>query len=436
MVPQGGFIAPPAAGPGMVQADAAQQGPVPAGAPGGPPNAGVPSSVAAERVESILAILRNGANQVTRTPPGPGAGQPGVPLAGGGVSSPSGQVLRAAPGTAAAPVVQDLDGVLRGTLVSLKEGVVRREPTLAAARATVGNITEEGQPWSGPLGVLLHDQLTRLVESGQVFSPAPGSFVRGIAVRPLSTVQSPNSPQALNQVFGSDVAIVGSYRLDKDIVRILLRAVDATGRDLSQQVTAIPSGAIPGTWAASPGNATDTSQLLGSLNQLGPQSQGAARVELATNRPGAGASFRLGDEIRYVVGSTVDGYLYLFHIDADKNVLRIFPNQYQKDARVTAGSSVEVPVSGAPFKFEASPPFGLETTVAIVTAMPLDEGDFRAVEGGFAKPRQELTDVVTSRGVRTVPADSSSSSASTRSTGAVPARAQLAWNFVTVLIRP
>src|SRR5262249_34151423 len=161
------------------------------------------------------------------------------------------------------------------------------------------------------------------------------------------------------------IAIVGSYRPEKDAVRVSLKAVDGQGRELAQQVTAILNNAIPGTWAASPANATDTSQLLGSLSQLGPKSPGAAQVEISTNRRGAGASFRMGDEIRYVVRSTIDGYLYLFHIDAAKNVVRIFPNKYQKDARVASGTSVEIPLTGAPFRFEASPPFGLETSVAI-----------------------------------------------------------------------
>jgi hypothetical protein len=446
--PQGGPMLPPGApgtfplGAGLNPGDGMQPGASgPAVAVATAP-AGNATGVAAERVESILGILREG-SRLVRQSVGPGTPAT-TPASGiGGAPPPGlGQTVRAAPapavppttGVAAAasspPAPTDLAAVLRGSLTSLKEGVVRREPTMATARATVGNITEEGQPWSGPLGVLLQEQLAQVVDSGQVFSPAQGSLVRGIAVKPVSGVSNPNAPQALTQVYGSDIAIVGSYRPEKDAVRVSLKAVDGRGRELAQQVTAILNAAIPGTWAASPVNATDTRQILGTLGQLGPKSQGAAQVEIATNRPGAGASFRLGDEIRYVVGSTVDGYLYLFHIDASKNVVRIFPNQYQKDARVSPGASIEIPVSGAPFRFEASPPFGLETTVAIVTSTPLDEDDFRAVEGGFATPKEDLTKIVASRGLRAVPAGSAPSS------GPGSPGSQLAWNFVTVLIRP
>ena len=178
------------------------------------------------------------------------------------------------------------------------------------------------------------------------------------------------------------------------------------------------------------------SQLLDSLNQLGPRAQGDSKVEVTTNRPGAGANFRLGEEIRYFVTSTIDGYLYLFHIDADKNVLRIFPNQYQRQAKISAGVALEVPPPGAPFKFEASPPFGLETTFAVVTSAPLDEKDFQMVESGFAKPKQEVPALVATRGISVRPVEAAPSAPGSASTPAPAAPAQLVWNSVTVLIRP
>jgi hypothetical protein len=327
-------------------------------------------------------------------------------------------------------------------LASLKQGVARRDPSLVTARAAVGSFTEEGKPWSGPLGAVLQEQVARLVETGYAFSPAPPQ--RGISVQQVARTPNPNDPQALSTLLGSDLAIVGTYQLENDAVLVRVRAIDVRGRDLAQEARAIARRAIPGAWAASPANAADTSQLLGTLGQLGPRANGPARVEVTTNKPGAGASFRTGEEIRYLVTSTVDGYLYLFHVDAEKNVLRIYPNHLQRDARVTAGSGVEVPGRGAAFKFEASPPFGLETTFAVITPVPLDERDFLTVDGGFAKPKQEVPELLVSRGIRLRPSDETGSTgpaAAPGATGAAPAASaglgdQIVWNYVTVLIRP
>ena len=81
-----------------------------------------------------------------------------------------------------------------------------------------------------------------------------------------------------------------------------------------------------------------------------------------------------------------------------------------------------MPRAGAPFKFEATPPFGLETSFAIVTPVPLDERDFQAVEGGFAKPKHAVTEVLATRGIRLSPVEGSGG--------------RLVWDSVTVLVRP
>jgi Domain of unknown function (DUF4384) len=396
-------------------------------------------------------VLRAG-SQLVRQAAGPTAAvnpDPSARSAAAGAASPA--PAPALPlASQGAATSQDLDGTLRSMLASLKQGTVQRDPSLVTARAAVGTFTEEGKPFGSPLGALLQDQVARLVDSGYAFSPAPPQ--RGLTVRQIAGVSNPNDPQTQGALLGGDLAILGTYRLDNDVLLLRMSSIDARGRDLAQEARGIARRAIPGAWPASAPNAPDTSQLLNTLGQLGPRAQGAARVEVTTNRPGAGASFRTGEEIRYLVTSTVGGYLYLFHVDAEKRILRIFPNQLQPDPRVTGGAALEVPGPGAQFKFEASPPFGLETTIAIVTPVPLDDRDFVAAEGFFAKPRQEVPELLTSRGIRLRPTDGAASGgalpgpaavgAPSGATGAVGSGSpavlgdSLVWNYVTVLIRP
>jgi len=410
-----------------------------------------------DRVDTILNILREGSkllreqNPPAQPTPGPGTSfstppvtsaampvlPPGSPT---GAGAPIVAMAQAAPGPSVPPQ-EDLDSSLRAMLASLRQDVSRRDPARASGQAVVGNFTEEGQPWSSPLGALLQERVAMLVETEGVFKPAQGVQTRGITIK--AAVENPNDPKALGALYNTELAIAGTYRPQSDRVLVRLAALDDKGSELAQAVREILRQAIPDVVAAAPANAADTSRLLNSLNQLGAKSQGDARVELTTNRPGAGANFRLGDEIKYFVTSTMEGYLYLFHIDADKKVLRIFPNQYQREARIRAGAAREVPAPGAPFKFEASPPFGLETTFAMVTAAPLDEKDFQLVEGGFAKPNQGVPTLIATRGISVKPVEPTPPAAAAPSASPHPASApaqspqpQLVWNSVTVLIRP
>jgi hypothetical protein len=316
-------------------------------------------------------------------------------------------------------------------LISLKRDIGSTNAALASGQAVVGNFTEEGQSWSGPLGAFLRDRVATLVQTEGLFRSASGTQARGITLKQVAVVENPNDPKVLGALYGSDLAITGTYRPESDRVAVQLTARDAGGREVAQASKTVSARAIPEGVAALPTNSANTSQLLDSLNRLGPKSQNGTKVEVTTNRPGAGASFRLGEEIRFFVTSTMDGYLYLFHVDADKGVLRIFPNQYQRETKIRAGSTLEVPVPAAPFKFEASPPFGLETTFAIVTAVPLDEKDFQVIDSGFARPKQEVPVLVASRGLSASTGDQSLPAA----TG-VKSAPPVVWNAITILIRP
>jgi len=374
-----------------------------------------------DSADTVLNVLREG-SKLLREQPAP-VQQPAQPLPA---------IARAQPVVVApAPVAPrgDLDSGLKSLLMTLKENVERRGTTRGGGQTVVGNLAEEGQPWSSPVGAVLRDRLASLVQTEGIFKPV--AQTRGISVTQVAAVPNPNDPRALGAMYGADLSISGSYRVQQDQVSVQLTAIDNQGNQLAQATGQIPAQSIPNVLSATPVNATQTKEVLGGLNQLGPQAQGEERVEVTTNKPGAGASFRLGEEIKYFVKSTVSGYLYLFHIDADKKMVRIFPNQYQREARINAGVPVEVPGSGVPFKFEASPPFGLETTVALVTTVPLDEKDFQMLEGGFTAPTQSLPTLVATRGIAI-----KAPGAATPSTPTSPSAPRLVWNTVTVLIRP
>jgi Domain of unknown function (DUF4384) len=384
-----------------------------------------PAAGSQERLDAILGILREGSKLLGQGSQA-GAAPPAAPASATAAQAPPSARVAPTPQVAARP---DLDATVRSLLGALQRDVSRRNPTRLAPRAVVGNFTEEGKPWASPLGALLQERVTTVMRAEGVFRPATGSQARGITVQQVAGVANPNDPAALNAMYGSDLVIAGRYRAEGEQVLVRLAAVDAQGTEQAQATATIPRTAVPEVVAAAPSNAAETGQVLATLQQLGARAPSSSRVRLITNRPGDGANFRLGEEIRYIVTSTVDGYLYLFHVDSDQNLLRIFPNQYQPEARIAADTGIEVPAAGAPFRFEASPPFGLETTFAIVTAVPLSPQEFQVVEAGFGKPTVSLRSLVTTRGIAVKAADAAV-------TGGAAETPALAWSYVTVLIRP
>jgi hypothetical protein len=412
-VPPGGFppqpqdVPPPPPAPeGVPEPVPGQGGPAPTQSDTGMvPGTGTAPGPPATKLDAILAILREGARVL------------GAPVP---ASTPTSPTPPYAPASYAPPT-QDLDARLHFMLAMLRQSVASRQPALASGTATVGNFTESGQPYAGPVGAVLQERVSAIVQQGRTFQATPPR-TRGVTVKEVAGVQNPNDPRSLGRIYDTNIAIVGTYRPEPGQVGLSLTALDANGNQLAEVTESIPAAAIPAIIPATPANAHDTAHLLEALQQLGPKAQGSARVELTTNRPGAGAAFRLGEEIRYFVTSTMAGHLYLLHIDAEKNVTRIFPNEYQRDARLQALMPVEVPGPGAPFTFEASPPFGLETTVALVTAVPLDEASLQAVGIGLKRPTPET--LAGTRGI------------AVKAAGAGPSSPAYVWNTVTVLVRP
>ena len=391
---------PPQAGitdPNFPQGGMAQAQPFPGQQPAAPAanlSMNVPGSTGSQPGDSILNILRDASNTLR-----------------GAAAAPAAK-------SAAGP---SLDTALRAMLQTLKQNVAKRSPALASGRAVVGNFTQANQPWSSPLGALLQDRVSSIVANDGVFKQSTGVLTRGISVQQVAAVGNASDPKALTSLYNADLAIAGTYQPQGDQVLVKLTAMQNSG-EIAQTSQLIPASAIPDVVASTPQNAPETGQLLNSLNQIGPQAEG--QLVLTTNRPGAGSTFRLGEEIMFFVKSNTDGYVYLFHSDADKHISRIFPNQFQQEARVQAGQVLQVPGPGAPFKFEASPPFGLETTFAIVTAAPLSDADLQAIQNGLGSPTQEVPAFLKTRGIGVV---------SAAPTAAAP---PVQWNSTTVLVRP
>lgn len=79
---------------------------------------------------------------------------------------------------------------------------------------------------------------------------------------------------------------------------------------------------------------------------------------------------KIGEPFRIAVTSPVSGYLALFDIDPQNEVLQIFPNPrgtaLGKDGRIEAGRSISIPDPSYGFQFRAADPKGRGRLIAVV----------------------------------------------------------------------
>lgn len=115
---------------------------------------------------------------------------------------------------------------------------------------------------------------------------------------------------------------------------------------------------------------TDGVQQAGNLRELLERmvSNGRFGVALNANK----SRVRVGEEISFSVVSTVGGYLNLMELEPDGKLHVIFPNNYVSTNRVSADVAIRVPEGIGGFKFNARPPAGKSSIVALVSRQPLN----------------------------------------------------------------
>jgi hypothetical protein len=110
-------------------------------------------------------------------------------------------------------------------------------------------------------------------------------------------------------------------------------------------------------------------------------------VEAATQNPQASflvrvsvdradAIYEQGELMQVSVLSERSGYLYLIYKQADGTDVVLFPNQFDRDNRITGGRKITLPTSSSRFQLRIAPPLGDELLIALVTDHPLADEAF------------------------------------------------------------
>lgn len=268
-------------------------------------------------------------------------------------------------------VAKTVLGSLGLSLMSeLEDGILRGAPERVGQSVMVGSFAYEDTDYGSPLGRTVSEQLGRELERSKVLRSQTPMQMRGAEV-----FQADGTPRGLAQKAGVPLVLEGKVWELPDRIEVSTSLVDSdTGQVVTRAIRRIEKAQSRGAGGVAPDNllqAVKTDRLVGDVIKQGG-SQSDLRVTVATDR-GRGATYLEGDLIRVFVRASQDCHLRLFYIQADQSVVQIFPNEHQKDSRIAGGQMVTIPASGAKFKLEVRPPFGVESIVAACSKEPLPD---------------------------------------------------------------
>ncbi|MGL1892646.1 MAG: DUF4384 domain-containing protein [Spirochaetaceae bacterium] len=83
---------------------------------------------------------------------------------------------------------------------------------------------------------------------------------------------------------------------------------------------------------------------------------------------GNGSIYTNGEDMIINIFTPVSGYVKIYHISADNQLTLVFPNKFDKNNKLQAGTHYTIGDGSYPFKFSLGKPFGTESLKAVFSA--------------------------------------------------------------------
>jgi len=94
-------------------------------------------------------------------------------------------------------------------------------------------------------------------------------------------------------------------------------------------------------------------------------------LELTTHL-GEKHDFVRGDEMQFLLSLGSDAYIYMYYIDAEKNIIQILPSENQPSNHYSSGYFLTLPEYKDGYRFIVSEPFGKEDIWVIASDQSMD----------------------------------------------------------------
>ncbi|MBC8451942.1 MAG: DUF4384 domain-containing protein [Rhodospirillaceae bacterium] len=132
-------------------------------------------------------------------------------------------------------------------------------------------------------------------------------------------------------------------------------------------------------------------------DRLGPIS-----LRIRSNR-GANPIYRTGQKMVLFIEAGRDSYLYCFYRQADGAIMRVFPNQFHRNAFVAGGRDLHIPGPSMRFDWIVEPPTGIEIMKCFAFDRDIADELPRLVQKLDFKPLPYRSLADLSRDLRTIP---------------------------------
>ena len=101
-----------------------------------------------------------------------------------------------------------------------------------------------------------------------------------------------------------------------------------------------------------------------------------AQIQVGLDRDPAGvgnASYHIGEGISVNVASRSDAYLYIFNLQANRQITQLVPSASDSDNFIHAGGVRSFPSNPAQYQYIVSGPVGVDTIVVLASPTPIDQ---------------------------------------------------------------
>src|SRR6266849_1322247 len=105
--------------------------------------------------------------------------------------------------------------------------------------------------------------------------------------------------------------------------------------------------------------------------QIGEQQQGAGRIEVEAWVDNPSLTYAVGQPLRVMVRPRQDAHITVVDVGTSGRVAVLYPNHFQRDARVRAESTVMIPGQRAGWEIKVGGPVGVNLIQVIASPQPL-----------------------------------------------------------------
>lgn len=251
---------------------------------------------------------------------------------------------------------------------------------------SVGNFPLVPGDLASPFSVYIQEKIKQdIVQSNFLLSERKdiNALIEEIKLG-LSGILDENSAAKAGELLGVKYIMSGSYRItDQNIVlNIQLISVESGIHELQKEYV-ISKGELPSGVAYFPDNYQDAQFVIEELSTIADKNDNILDFRIWTTR-GNGGVYKDGEKLEILFFSNRDCYVKIYHIDVNKKVSLIFPNEYYSGNLLSGGMIHRIPDSSYPFSFVLGAPYGVEFIKVLISNTPFPQSEESFSELGNA----------------------------------------------------